>query len=155
DDPVRAWYLPLTGGDDEKILDEWKGNPEHILSLFARAEPLRDDSPRPVERTIEVWAEAPGWVIVSQLHDPQWKAHWIGMEGQGEFDAPIRPTFRRWDDVHRRDEPGAWQRVDVPGEGFWLLHLEYEPRDAAEGAAISTIAWCAWWTAAFSLALRA
>jgi hypothetical protein len=146
DDPVRAWYLPLTGGDDEKILDEWKGNPEQILSLFARAEPLRDESSRPVERTIEVWADAAGWVIVSQLHDRQWTAHWIGMEGQGEFDAPIRPTFRRWDDVHRRDESGAWQRVD---------HLEYEPRDAAEGAAISTIAWCAWWTVAFSLALRA
>ena len=133
--PVRAWFLPLTGNPDETMLDEWSGDLEHLLNLFDRAEPLKAESPRPEEWTIQVWTREPGWVIVSQLYDPQWRARWIGMEGQGEADTLILPAFRRW------GEPGGWQRVEIPGEGLWLLHLEYDPRDAAEGAAISTIAW--------------
>jgi hypothetical protein len=147
--PARAWFLPLTEKSEETMLDEWTDDLDHILTLFDRAEPLGAESPRPEEWTIQVWVSEPGWVIISQLHDPQWTARWIGLEGQGEKDMPILPAFRRW------GEPGGWQRVEAPGEGFWLLRLEYDPRDAAEGAAISTIAWTAWWIGALSLGLRA
>ena len=74
-------------------------------------------------------------MIVSQLADPQWTARWIGLDGQGEFDGEILPAFRKG------SRPGGWQRVAVPAPGRWTLRLEYDARDVAEGAAISTIAW--------------
>ena len=109
--PVRAWYLPLTGNPDETILDEWTGNLEHILTLFHRAEALEAESEQPDDWTIRVWAKDPGWVIVSQLHDPQWTAHWIGMEGQGEREMEILPAFPRG------ANPGAGSVSKSQGKG--------------------------------------
>jgi hypothetical protein len=146
--PIRAWFVPLTCDIDEAMLSESPVDLEDLLSLFGRAEPLNSESPRPEEWTIPVWVRERGCVVVSQLHDPQWTALWIGMEGQGEYEMPILPAFQE------KDEPGGWQRVEVPGEGFWMLHLEYEPRAAAEGAAISTMAWTAWWIGAIALGLK-
>jgi hypothetical protein len=147
--PVRAWYLPFGVDHDETILDDWSGDPKDILPLFDRAQPLEDESPRPEEWTIRLFANEPGWVIVSQLHDPQWKARWIGLEGQREFEVPILPAFQK------HGEPGGWQRVEMPGEGKWMLRLEYDPRDAMEGAAITMIAWASWLVCACSIGLRA
>ena len=80
---VRAWFLPFGVDRDETILDDWSGDPKDILPLFDRAEPLHVESLRPEEWTIPLFADEPGWVIVSQLHDPQWKARWISLDGRG------------------------------------------------------------------------
>ena len=66
-------------------------------------------------------------MIVSQLHDPQWKARWIGMEGQGAYDPPILPAFRKG------GEPGGWQRVKILEPGAGCCDLEYESRDEHGG----------------------
>jgi hypothetical protein len=144
---IRAWLLPLTEDDDERILDGWSGDPREILALFERAEPLPAESSRPEEWMISVQAGEPSWVIVSQLDDPQWKAHWIGLEGQGVHDAEILPTFRK------PGEPGGWQRVGVPA-GRWTIRLEYEPVDVSEGIGISIVAWSCWVVCAFQVFLR-
>jgi len=146
--PVRTWLLPLTEIENADLLDEWSGDPREILPLFERAEPLAALCSRPGEWTIWLDAVEPAWVIVSQLADPQWTARWIGQEGQGEHLVPILPSFRK------PGEPGGWQRVQVPGEGLWMLRLEYEPNDVIEGVEISTIAWAAWLIAALRAVLR-
>ncbi len=46
------------------MLDEWSDDLDHLLTLFDRAEPLKAESPRPEEWTIQVWTKDPGWVIV-------------------------------------------------------------------------------------------
>ena len=110
DEPAaKAWFLPLTGDDDESMLDDWTGDPRDLLPLFDRAEPLVPESSRPEEWTIPVQADEPGWVIVSQLDDPQWTARWIGMEGQGEYAWEIRPAFRT-----PGDTAGGWQPSRSP-----------------------------------------
>ncbi len=75
-----------------------------------------------------VQADEPGWVIVSQLDDPQWSARWSSLEGEGDFDAEIRPAFRK-----PGETAGGWQHVKVPFNGRWTLRLTYEPRDVVEG----------------------
>ena len=124
-----------------RLLDHWSGRSkelQEILAIFDGAEPLVAECSRPEEWTISVDDGERGWVIVSQLADPQWKARWIGLDGQGEYDGDILPAFRKG------AEPGGWQRVEVPGPGRWTLRLEYDARDVAEGVAISTIAWVSW-----------
>ena len=78
-------------------------------------------------------------MIVSQLADPQWKARWIGLDGQG--------------DVRRRDPAGLPQGRRTRGmaacrgsssRAAGRYDLEYDARDVVEGAAISTIAWVSW-----------
>ena len=95
DEPAaRAWFLPLTSEDDVFMLDDWMGDPRDLLPLFDRAEPLVPESSRPEDMTIAVQADGPGWVIVSQLDDPQWSARWVSLEGEGEYAWEIRPAFR-------------------------------------------------------------
>jgi hypothetical protein len=138
--PTRAWLVPLTGDEVETMLDESSGRPDEILAVLDQAEPLAADCSQREVRMIAVEVTEPAWVIVSQLYDPQWSGRWVGVDGQGEFEAEIRPTFRK------RGEPGGWQRVGVPGEGRWMLFLEYEPRDVMLGIAISVLAWASWVT---------
>ncbi len=150
DEPAaKAWFLPLTDGDDEPILDEWLGEPQDMLPLFERAWPLAAESARPEDWSILVQADEAGWVIVSQLDDPQWSAHWTSLEGQGDFDWEIRPAFRK-----PGDTAGGWQAIRVPFDGRWSLRLTYEPRDLAEGATISIVAWIAWAFVALAAGLR-
>jgi hypothetical protein len=150
DEPAaRAWFLPLTDGDDESILDEWSGDPRDLLPLFDRAWPLASESTRPEDRSIVVETGEAGWVIVSQLDDPQWTAHWIGLEGQGEYVRPIRPVFRT-----ANQAAGGWQAIKAPYDGRWTLRLTYEPHDLVEGAAASIVAWIAWAFTALATGLR-
>lgn len=140
DEPAaRAWFLPLTGSDDESMLDEWSGDPVDLLPLFDRAWPLAAESARPENWSIPVNADGPGWVIISRLHDPQWSARWINLDGEGETDWEIRPAFRPPDQAG-----GGWQSIMVPWNGRWSLHLTYQPHDLNEGAATSIVAWIAW-----------
>ena len=113
--------------DNSAVLDDWSGDPQEILAIFDGAQPLDAECSRPEEWTISVDDGEWGWVIVSQLADPQWQAHWIGLDGQGEYDVPILPTFRK------ENEPGGWQRVEVPGPGRWTLRLNYDAHDVVDG----------------------
>jgi hypothetical protein len=148
--PVRAWLVTCSGSfSDVSVLEDWSGGYKHVLEILDRAEPLAAASPMPEEWNISVQAEDPGWVIVSQLADPQWIARWIGLDGQGTIDGDILPVFQK------ESQPGGWQRVEVPASGRWTLRLEYDARDVAEGAAISTVAWLCWIVAASSTVFHA
>ena len=150
DEPsAKAWFLPLTGDEDESMLDEWTGDPRDILPLFARAEPLMVVRSRPEDLTIMVQADQPGWVIVSQLDDPQWSARWSSVEGEGDYDWEILPAFRK-----PGETAGGWQHIKVPFNGRWSLRLTYEPRDIVEGTAISIMAWVSWLVCALAVGLR-
>jgi hypothetical protein len=140
--PARAWLLSRDDFPDSGVLDEWSGDPREVLAILEGAKPLCPEAPSPEQWSIRVTCDEPAWVIVSQLADPAWKAVWIRRNDQGESDAQIIPTFRK------RDEPGGWQRVSVPGRGDWTLRLEYDAGDLVDGLAISTVAWVSWIVAA-------
>jgi hypothetical protein len=146
--PARAWLVLDGEVADPEVLDVWSGDHREILGVLRSATPLPCEQPRPEDWTITLSADAPAWVIISQLADPQWTARWIkdddGVIGDGE----IVPTFRK------PGEPGGWQRVKVPGAGRWTLRLEYQARDLAFGTAVSTLAWASWLLAALRAGLR-
>ncbi len=146
--PIWAWFVPASELDDVALLDDWRGDPREILPIFDRAEPLPAESPNPEEWTITLWAHEPGWVILSQLYDPQWRARWIELDHDFEFEVKILPAFQK------SGEPGGWQRVEMPGDGRWKLRLEYVPRDTIEGTAIATIAWSSWLVCALSVGVK-
>jgi hypothetical protein len=147
--PIRAWFVPWSAIPDSAVLEDWSGDPREILNILDVAEPLAAESPRPDKWNISVRTDDPGWVIISQLADPQWTAQWIGKDGQGVGESDILPAFPKG------SQPGGWQRVEVPDAGRWTLRLEYVARDVAEGAAISTVGWLSWIVAALSTAFRA
>ena len=120
---------------ESDALENGSWQTREILDIFDQAQPLEAECTRPEEWTISVDDSQWGWVIVSQLADPQWQAHWIGLDGQGDVVGKILPTFRKG------NEPGGWQRVKLPGPGRWTLRLSYEAHDVAEGVAISIMAW--------------
>jgi len=137
-DPHRAWFLPLTAVSRPAMLENWAGDVKPLLELFDRASPLREESGGPQLMDVFVDADAPGWVIVTQLADPQWRARWLDGAGRGELPAEILPTFRR------NGGGGGWQRVRVPAPGRWTLHLEYVATDVTRGLAISSASWLIW-----------
>jgi len=147
--PVRAWLAPCSAIPEPALLEDWSGGYREILAILDEAEPLEADSLRPEEWSIAVQSDDPAWVIISQLADPQWKARWIGLDGQGVVDGEILQAFSP------ESQPGGWQRVAVPDSGRWTLRLEYDARDVAEGAAISTVAWISWMMAAVSAIFQA
>jgi hypothetical protein len=136
--PHAAWFVPLTAANPPAMLDVWTGETGPLLDLFDRARPLEAERPSSLAWEIPVDAEADGWVIITQLADPQWRARWTGRDGQAERPAEVLPTFRR------DDSAGGWQRVRVPSPGRWVLHLEYAARDVEQGLWISALAWPAW-----------
>jgi hypothetical protein len=148
EDAARAWIVPTDRVGDAGVLDTWSGDPREILPIFDTAEALAAESPRPEEITIRVNSSEPGWVLVSQLADPQWKARWLDEEGRDYGEAEILPTFRK------KDEPGGWQRVEIPGSGRLVLRLTYDAWDVSVGLAISVVAWMCWLTLALYLGFR-
>ena len=95
--PVLVWRSRRAAGQglvpplDRATIDEpcWTTGRANLgTSCLCSIGPSRwpPSRARPEEWTILVRADEPGWVIVSQLHDPQWKARWIGLDGQGESD---------------------------------------------------------------------
>ena len=148
-DPHRAWFIPLTAVSRPAMLESWAGDLDPLLELFDRAAPLRAESHGAQLRDVSVDADTPGWVIITQLADPQWRARWLDRSGQEELPAEILPTFRR------SDSEGGWQRVRVPGPGRWTLHLEYVATDVTQGLAISSASWLAWCLMIAAAAVRA
>jgi hypothetical protein len=139
-EPRRAWFIPLTAVSEPAMLDVWAGGPGPLLELFDRASPLRAEWRSSEHLEVAVDADATGWVIVTQLADPQWKGRWTGRDRQAEVSAEIRSTFRR------EESGGGWQRVEVPGPGRWTLHLDYVANDVANGLLVSAGAWVVWIT---------
>jgi len=138
EDTARAWLVRFDGVSDPGVFDAWSGDPREILHVFDTAEALEAKSPRPEEINIQVNSNEPGWVLVSQLADPQWKAHWFDEAGRDYGEAEILPTFRK------KDQPGGWQRVEIPGSGRSVLRLTYDAQDVSFGLAISVVAWMCW-----------
>ena len=131
---ARAWLVPLTSGRIASILKSSAGDPGDVLALLDHALPLQIRSPRPERLELDVRAEGPAVVIVSQLAHPQWRAHWSGQGGVNA--APIARVFGG-----RRPWEGAWQAVEVPGPGAWTLGMGYDDRDVRTGLAVSAAAW--------------
>jgi len=148
-DPHRAWFLPLTAVSRPAMLENWTGDVEPLLGLFERAVPLREESGGAGLVDVVVDADAPGWVIITQLADPQWRARWQDGSGQGGLPAEILPAFRR------NASEGGWQRVRVAGPGRWTLHLEYVATDVTRGLAISAASWLIWCFMIAAAAVRA
>jgi hypothetical protein len=139
---ARAWLVPAAALGDADIMEDWSGDPREILPIFDGAEPLKAESHGPEEMTIRINSTEPGWVIVSQLADPEWRAHWLDEKGRDLGDAEILPAFVK------KGEPGGWQRVEIPGSGPLVLRLTYDASDVSLGLAISVIAWMSWITLA-------
>jgi hypothetical protein len=133
---AKAWLLPGETGRSAAWRAADTGDPDRVLKLLDRAVALESRSPVPERMEIEVPAEGPGTVVISQLADPQWRASWIGPAGAQA--ATIARAF------------GGWQGVTVPGRGRWTLVLEYEARAERIGLIVSALAWSAgfvafWW----------
>ena len=79
------------------------GRAIHAIFFVSSQVPSRFRPSRetPEEWTIPVDATEPGWVIVSQLADPQWKARWINLERSAD-DAADDPAG-----VSQRNELGG------------------------------------------------
>jgi hypothetical protein len=134
---------------DLAVFDEWSGDPREILAILEDAQPLAVESLHPEELLISVQSDDPAWVIVPQLADPQWRAHWIDLDDQGAVDDEvILPAFCKG------SRAGGWQRLAVPASGRWILRLEYDASDVVEGTAISAVAWLSWLLAAFSAVIQ-
>ncbi|HKM53738.1 MAG TPA: hypothetical protein VJY33_10030 [Isosphaeraceae bacterium] len=146
-EPHRAWFVPLTALSHLNMLDHWDGDTGPLLALFDRAVPLRENRRASTLLDIEIEAEEPGWVIITQLADPQWQARWVDEAGE-ELPARILPSFLR------KLSDGGWQRVELPGPGRWSLHMEYVARDVRDGLAISALAWALWCLAAVVAAIQ-
>jgi hypothetical protein len=137
---ARVWFVPGLDSNEAAILDDWSGDPRHILRILQDATPLPAESRTPEEWTIPIEATEPGWVIVTQVADPQWRAHWINPDGFSKTKCEIGRAFRT------ATETTGWQCIAVPDAGRWTLRLEYEGGDVLVGLMISVIAWSGWVT---------
>jgi hypothetical protein len=145
---TRAWFVREGTVDQGAFLDDWSGDPRQVLRVIDPAEPLHFEATTPDECTITVEAEARGWVIITQLADPQWSARWANLGRHRTFDDKLRPAFRK------ANEPGGWQCIEVPAPGRWALRLNYEAREVELGLGISTIAWAGWLIAVVRMSVK-
>jgi hypothetical protein len=143
-----AWFLPDGAVADPGIQDSWDGALEPLLRLFDGATPLTVHRLESSQVVVTVDAPGEGYVLITQLADPQWRGSWTGAGQAGSLEAEILPTFRR------RPGDGGWQRVRVPGPGHWTLRLEYDASDVRQGLAISAAAWLAWTALVVVLEIR-
>ena len=135
---ARAWFVPGLDANEPAIVDDWSGDPRHILRVLQGAAPLTAESRTPEQWTILIEAAEPGWVIVAQVADAQWSAQIIDQDTNSETESEILPAFRRV------GESTGWQCVAIPAAGRWTLRLEYEANDVLVGLTISLIAWTGW-----------
>ncbi|MBI4423314.1 MAG: hypothetical protein HY554_06285 [Elusimicrobia bacterium] len=131
----RAYWLPL---EDGARIPEGLA-PAAELPPLARARPLALE--RDGESRWRLRGDTPaGWVFVSEVRYPGWKA-WL--DGRP---AATEPAWR------------AFQKVRVP-EGRWELAFRYAPASWAAGLAATLAVLCAcaayWYNAAGNLARRA
>jgi hypothetical protein len=137
-EPHRAWFIPLTAVAQPAMLETWSGEVGPLLELFDRARPVALERRSSQLLEVNVEADAAGWIIVTQLADPQWQGRWIGLDSDDQAPAEILPAFRRG------PGDGGWQRVRVPGPGRWKLRMEYAAVDVARGIMVSAVAALQW-----------
>lgn len=130
--PAQAWRIPLTTERRAEILESRASQTEHVLATLRDASPLPIERVSPTQVKVTFDVTGPSLVVLSQLADPQWRARWVGSEGERE--APIRPIFPAKNDV-------GWQGVETPDSGRWTLRMDYEARDVRIGLIVSAIAW--------------
>lgn len=138
----RAWFVPSSIPGSRLALSDWSwnGDPRVVLDLLDRARPLETS-----RRSSTAWdvhleeINQPGWVVVSHLADPQWRAS-LAAEGDGPAEAAnVEPAFRVG------DAGGAWQRVAIDKPiGRATLHLRYQADDVRLGLLVSGACWTAW-----------
>jgi hypothetical protein len=133
---TRAWLIPLTSPRAAAILKPTASD-DDVLAIcgLGSTVPLETRSARPERLDVAVELEpgtaASAVVLVSQLAEPQWRAHWIGIDGRTLPAAiqAVRTNAREW----------GWQAVKVPGPGRWTLRLEYVARDVQVGLIVSGV----------------
>ena len=146
----RAWFIPsdIPGASRALALDDY-GATTIALELLEAARPLASTQRSPTELDVHLEGiDRPGWVVVSQLAVPQWRAT-IAADGSESLEAiNIERAFsaswpksahvaRSWD--------GAWQRVflDKPIDGA-TLRLQYRADDVRLGLLVSAACWTGW-----------
>jgi hypothetical protein len=137
-EPHRAWFLPLTAVARPAMLETWSGEVWPLLELFHRARPVTVERHTSQVLEVNVETDEAGWIIVTQLADPQWHGRWIVLDTEDQTPAEIVPAFRRG------PSDGGWQRVRVPGPGRWTLRMEYRAVDIAQGLGVSATAALLW-----------
>ncbi|MBX6314410.1 MAG: hypothetical protein IRY99_16075, partial [Isosphaeraceae bacterium] len=130
--PARAWLLP---GSASARVQSMPISLDRLADFWQNARPLGVRSPVPERVEIDVHAEEPSFVVISQLDYPEWRARWKGPNG--ERPATIERAFGH-------DSGGAWQRIAVPEPGDWTLTLEFEGQDVRDGLKVSGLAWILW-----------
>lgn len=130
----RAWFIPAEIDGAAQTLGDWNGDPRAVLHLLDRARPLSASRRSPGDWEVQLEGiDRPGWVVISQLADPQWRAT---IAGEG---ANIEPAFRVG------EAGGAWQRVFVDGPiEAATLRLVYQADDVRLGLLVSGACWTAW-----------
>ena len=138
--PARAWFVRESDVDGRSRSRRLVGrSPRHPCVSSRQPSRSSTESRKPEEWTIWVEASEPGWVIVSQLADPQWKARWINAGsalGQRRAD-PARVSQKgraRGLAVHRGP------RGRATGLYAWNMTRKTPPI----GMGISIIAWAGW-----------
>ncbi|WZO99007.1 hypothetical protein EP7_000599 [Isosphaeraceae bacterium EP7] len=122
--PSRAWRL--AGASPAGILREARA-----IDTLRGARPVAVRSPRPERMEIDLDADGPSLVVVSQLADPVWEAEWHPASG------PERPlTIRRAFD--------GWQAVEIPPAEDGTLVLVYPARVERLALAFSAACWLLW-----------
>ena len=128
---ARAWLVPLEDSRAKVVLAPWTGNPYDVLNVFRSARVLDVRRESPERLVINVTAEGPSLVVISELADAEWRAEWLGLRSRV---GP--PTIER---AFGRANQGAWQAVKVPEAGEWTLRIVYQGRDVSLGLMISGI----------------
>lgn len=136
---ARAWFIPSTAAPNAAVFDVSNGDPRPVLDLIDRARALPTVVRSPVDWEVALDVDEPGWVLISQLDDPQWRARFGSKDGSEGRPANIAPAFRVG------NQGGAWQRVfiDEPRAGG-VLRLTYDAQDLRLGQGISAVSWLVW-----------
>jgi hypothetical protein len=132
---VRAWFLTTPTKPDAEELRRQDDNTGRLLQRMRTGRPLPLRSTVPERVTLEVEADGAGFVLITQLDDPNWEGTWSGPAG--ERPAALVRLFGN-------AQGAGWQATQVPGPGRWTLRLAYRPRSATRGLAASLVAWCLW-----------
>ena len=104
---ARAWFIPATVAPNAAVFDQVNGDPRPVLDLIDRARALPRIVRSPVDWEVALEVDEPGWVLISQLDDPQWRARIGSNDGREDEPANIAPAFRVG------NQGGAWQRVYI------------------------------------------
>ncbi|MEO6809821.1 MAG: hypothetical protein ABI353_11975 [Isosphaeraceae bacterium] len=128
-EPARAWFLPIEAAEG---LNHDPSDLAGVLQVMDLARPIKVNSPVPERVNVSANVSRAGFIILSQLDYPEWRATLTGPDGPRTV--PIRRVFGR-------PGGGAWQGVEIPAPGLWTLRLDFDGRDVRQGLMVSALAW--------------